>query len=396
MLVVSPFLPYPVDSGGKTRLFNLVKEGSKYFSVHFLFVNHGQQKIDLGDCRLALPGVVFHQVVADNSKFKQLFYLFLRIFGCQFFCYREIKRTINNIVLDHRIDVVQFEFSQMIRYCDKRLAAKKALVVHEIIFRSLWRQLSVSSSFKEKVLNFGRFLFFKLEEINALKDFDLIIAMSNEDRLYLNQFTRRRDIEIIPNGVNTAGFSFSKDICPSRQLYFIGWFKNLQNVDAMDFFLNELLPVCSNRGVDFNMKIVGKDASDDLKNSFTKHGFDYIDYLPENMFSSLANSVLIVPLRFGGGTRLKILEAMSMGNPVLSSPIGAEGLDLVDGQDVLIYRSQDEFVKKLSRLLSSSDLWKNLVSAARTKVESAYDWRVIVKNSLAIYGRLIGNQNDKI
>jgi len=91
MLVVSPFLPYPVDSGGKTRLFNLVKEGSKYFSVHFLFVNHGQQKIDLGDCRLALPGVVFHQVVADNSKFKQLFYLFLRIFGCQFFAIEKLK-----------------------------------------------------------------------------------------------------------------------------------------------------------------------------------------------------------------------------------------------------------------------------------------------------------------
>ena len=109
-------------------------------------------------------------------------------------------------------------------------------MVHEIIFRSLWRQLSVSSSFKEKVLNFGRFLFFKLEEINALKDFDLIIAMSNEDRLYLNQFTKRRDIEIIPNGVNTAGFSFSKDICPSRQLYFIGWFKSIGLSRMASFF----------------------------------------------------------------------------------------------------------------------------------------------------------------
>lgn len=392
MLIVSPFLPYPIDSGGKTRLFNLIKEGSKHFSLQFLFVNYGQQKVDLGECQSALPGVIFHQVIADNSKFKQLIYFILRIFGCQFFCYRDIKKTINKIVCDCKIDVVQFEFSQMIKYYDRHLDAKKVLVVHEIVFRSLWRQLLVGSSFKEKILNFGRFLLCRVDEIGALKSFDLIITMSDEDRLYLSQFTKRRDIKIIPNGVNTDSFSFPQNICPNRQLYFIGWFKNLQNIDAINFFLNELLLACSSQGIDFKMKIIGKDASDDLKKSFAEHGFDYIEYLPENMLSSLANSVLIVPLRFGGGTRLKILEAMSMGNPVLSSLIGAEGLDLVNGQDILLYRDKDEFVKKLSSLLSDNDLWKNIAKAARAKAESTYDWRIIVNNSLVIYSRLINNQ----
>ncbi len=392
MLIVSPFLPYPIDSGGKVRLFNLIKEDSQYFSIHFLFIDYGQEEVDLRECQSALPGVVFHHVLTHSSKLKQFVYLILRIFGCQLFCYRGIKRVINNIVLDNKIDVVQFEFSQMIKYYDKNLNTKKVLVIHEIVFRNLWRQLLVGTSMRDKILNFGRFLFFRIEEVGALKSFDLIITMSDEDSSYLAKFTKKRNIEIIPNGVNTDDFPFPQDIRPSRQLYFIGWFKNLQNVDAINFFLDELLPACSSQGINFKMKIIGKGVGEDLKERFSSLGFDYIEYLPDNMLSSLSNSVLIVPLRFGGGTRLKILEAMSMGNPVLSSLIGAEGLGLIDGQDILLFRDKDEFVKKLSDLLSSEDLWKNIVKAARAKVESTYDWRIIVKNSLAIYGQLINNE----
>ena len=392
MLIVSPFLPYPIDSGGATRLFNLIKEDSKYFSLHFLFINYGGQKIDLEECQSALPGVVFHQVLTKSSKVKQLIYFFLSLLGCQFFCYRDIKRTINNIAVDNKIDIVQFEFSQMIKYYDRRLNTKKVLVIQEIVFRSLWRQLSIKSGFKDKFFNFFRFLFFRREEISALQSFDTVIVMSNEDRSYLAKFSKRENIEVIPNGVNTNSFSFPQDIRPSRQLYFIGWFKNLQNVDAMNFFLDELLPSCLSQDINFKMKIIGRDASDDLKRRFANAGFSYIEYLPDNMLSSLANSVLIVPLRFGGGTRLKILEAMSMGNPVVSSLIGAEGLDLVDGQNVLLYKDKDEFVQKLSDLFSSDELWKNIVKSARDKVESTYDWRIIVNNSLAIYNRLISNK----
>ena len=124
----------------------------------------------------------------------------------------------------------------MIKYYDKNLNTKKVLVIHEIVFRNLWRQLLVGTSMRDKILNFGRFLFFRIEEVGALKSFDLIITMSDEDSSYLAKFTKKRNIEIIPNGVNTDDFPFPQDIRPSRQLYFIGWFKNLQNVDAINFF----------------------------------------------------------------------------------------------------------------------------------------------------------------
>jgi len=71
MLIVSPFLPYPIDSGGKVRLFNLIKEDSQYFSIHFLFIDYGQEEVDLRECQSALPGVVFHHVLTHSSKLKQ-------------------------------------------------------------------------------------------------------------------------------------------------------------------------------------------------------------------------------------------------------------------------------------------------------------------------------------
>lgn len=390
MLIVSPFLPYPIDSGGRTRLFNLIKEGSQCFELHFLFVNESKQAVSLEECQSALPRVVFHQVLVDGSRPVRLFRCLLRILGGQGFCYSSIKKVIADLVNKNGIDIVQFEFSQTIRYCSQHLKAKKVLVIHEIIFRSLLRQLSIKSGLKERLLNFGRFLLFRREEVAAIRAFDLVITMSNEDRLYLAKFTTRQNIEVIPNGVNTDNFVYPEYIQPGHQAYFIGWFKNLQNLDAINFFLDELLPACLKKAISFKMKVIGKDASSSLQKRLSDLGFDYIEYLPEkDMLTVLRNSILIVPLRFGGGTRLKILEAMALGNPVISSPIGAEGLDLKDGRDILIYEDKEAFVEKLSQLLSSDSLWSSLVRSAREQVVANYDWQVIVKNSLSYYQRLI-------
>ncbi len=109
------------------------------------------------------------------------------------------------------------------------------------------------------------------------------------------------------------------------------------------------------------------------------HGFQYLQTLA------------VVPLRAGGGSRLKILEAMALGRPVVSTRVGAEGIDVTDGHDILLADDADAFAAAISRLLEERDLWRSIVSNARRFVEERHDWDLIAEQQLGIYDAILDN-----
>jgi glycosyltransferase involved in cell wall biosynthesis len=104
-----------------------------------------------------------------------------------------------------------------------------------------------------------------------------------------------------------------------------------------------------------------------------------------------ATTVCVVPLRAGGGTRLKILEAMALGRPVVSTAIGCEGLDLIDGEHLLIADTPEQFAAKTVRLLKDAELSHDLCRNARKLVETRYGWDRIAQRLLDIYEEMVGN-----
>jgi len=209
--------------------------------------------------------------------------------------------------------------------------------------------------------------------------FNLISMVSRRDRQAVEETiphcTGR--VEVIPNGVdillNRPGMASPQP----DTLVFNGSITYYANEDAIRYFLSEILPLIQSRVPKVNLKITGKTDGFDLKNMKSNDQVIFTGFLEDVRPVVAASWACIVPLRIGGGTRLKILEAMALGTPVISTSKGAEGLEVIPEQDILIADTPVEFAEQTVRLLKDPNLRERLIRNARRKVEEKYSWAQI-------------------
>jgi glycosyltransferase involved in cell wall biosynthesis len=196
-------------------------------------------------------------------------------------------------------------------------------------------------------------------------------------------------VVIVPNGVHIA----QQPELPgriARRLVYSGSPTYAPNLDAVSFFAADILPRIRSRIPDAWLAVTGKTEGVQLTHLMEEPGMTFTGWLPDIRAYVAASRVCVVPLREGGGTRLKILEAMAVGTPVVSTTKGAEGLNLTDGEDILIADDPGAFADATVRLLSNDALHARLASHARTTVAARYDWEAVCANMLAALARLTG------
>jgi glycosyltransferase involved in cell wall biosynthesis len=191
---------------------------------------------------------------------------------------------------------------------------------------------------------------------------------------------------VSPNGFDTQSYQ-PLPLPPETTrpaLLFVGSMSYEACVDAMVYFCQEILPRIRSQFGDVDLWIVGRDPSQQVRQldgngvHVTGRVADVRPYYQRSM-------VCVVPLRAGGGTRLKILEAMALGRPVVATSIGCEGLDVIDEEHLMIADSPEQFAEKTVRLLADATLRQRIGANARRLVVSRYDWDVIVKRLMQIY-----------
>jgi glycosyltransferase involved in cell wall biosynthesis len=217
-------------------------------------------------------------------------------------------------------------------------------------------------------------------EADALKRFDGVLAVSDADRetfarLYPGQV--RGPVHVVPTGVDTEYFAPAPDPA-SRELVFTGSMDWLPNEDAMLYFCREILPLVRKAEPEVRLTIVGRAptpavtrlAAEDSRVAVTGRVDDVRPYIRRA-------AVYVVPLRIGGGTRLKIFEAMAMGKAVVSTTIGAEGLDVEDGTHVRLADDPERFAAAVIDLIRHQPRREALGTAARALVAGRYDWGAV-------------------
>jgi len=219
-----------------------------------------------------------------------------------------------------------------------------------------------------------------------------VVAVSEADRAALQRLVPGLDVTIVPNAVDVATYT-SNDIQPSRlpprSLIFTGKMDFRPNVDAVLWFCQEVLPQIRRKLPDARFYIVGQSPhrrvlrlADDPAVTVTGYVDDVRSYIA-------GACVYVVPLRIGGGTRLKVLEAMAMGKPIVSTSLGCEGFEgLETGQELSLADTQDDFAQRVIELLGDASRREKLGQAARRFVEQRYDWRLIVPRLEQIYEKL--------
>ncbi|MFZ0389929.1 MAG: glycosyltransferase family 4 protein [Calditrichia bacterium] len=224
-------------------------------------------------------------------------------------------------------------------------------------------------------LQFKKMFFHEKQQCHR---FDSVIAVSENDKKLMESWYKADNVYEIPTGVDTEFFAPQTKQPEKRKLLFVGAMDWLPNHDAMLYFLEKIWPLIRKKAPDTEFTIVGKNPSPKLQriaaelSNVTVTGWvdDTRPYIAES-------AVFIVPIRIGGGTRMKIYQGMSMEKAIVSTTIGAEGLPLIPGKHIIIADSDKDFANEVIQLLENEIERKNLGDAARQYVYENFRWEKV-------------------
>jgi glycosyltransferase involved in cell wall biosynthesis len=234
----------------------------------------------------------------------------------------------------------------------------------------------------------------KKKELEAWKKADKLVAVSNAEKRVM----KRADIDVVPNGVDTNSFRFrsSEEIPQEKRVLFIGDFKWLQNVDAAENILKHIWPRISlklsesKEKTNLKLWLVGRNIPTKIKNLATGKNI-ILDENNKNETSEIFRKayVLLAPIRAGGGTSYKIIEAMASGTAVVTTNLGIEGLEAKNNIHVLASEHEDEMANLILDLVSDHSLYRKITLNARKLVEDKYDWKIIADKLNEVYESII-------
>ena len=376
-------IPYPLDTGAKIRTFNLISNLSRENSITlFTFGDAGQESQKITALREFCKKIELVHKTENNIFISALFNLFS---GCPYavdkYYSKEMSDKIAGLLEKESFDLIHCDSLQVSRNVLKLKNIPKILTEHNIESQILQRAAERESDILKKAYLYLQYLKLKKYEIFACKQFDRVITVSEEDKKFLSKFISEDKISVVPNGVDTGYFS-PQSIVRSPQneetLVFTGSMDWLPNRDAVTYFCKDILPLIWNVKKNLRFYIVGRNAPKSIvelgKNDARIVVTGSVDDVRPYMERTI---VFVVPLRIGGGTRLKILEAFAMGKAVVSTSIGCEGLDVIDGENIAIVDKPIDFAYRVMELLNNEGLRNRLALNGRSLVEKKYRWDTV-------------------
>lgn len=378
VLFVTYDFPYPANTGGKNRAYNLIKKISSDNEVYlYSFVRKdfnpehinylheiGVKEIKIFKRReLKKFSNIALTLLHNSSIFKTLYYE------------KKCKEEILDFVYKNNIEIVHFESSYTGYYIGselKRHGAKQILGT-ENLEHALY--LDYAKNIGKKLLRpffYQQSQRLKSEEISMIKKSDLCIAVTKSEAEFISKYSKKECV-IVPNGIDTDEFSYKFSDKIKKNLLFVGNFSYFPNVDAMNFFYNNVFEKIPDRSI--TLTIIGKKGNEVLK--FDDERVIFKEFV-ENILDEYRNAdMLVFPVRIGGGTNFKVLEAMALGVPIVAIPQRLEGLEAVSDRDFLQAQSAEEFVAQIQRLYEDETLRKKITINARNLVDKTYSWDTI-------------------
>jgi glycosyltransferase involved in cell wall biosynthesis len=374
----------PVDAGGKIRSYNILRHLSSRHDVTFLSCYGGKHdpQYEAELCRhFANPIFICNGAPEDSDGIAAnvLHYLprlgFRAPYAVSKFTSPKARRIVREKLDGGEFDVAVCDFLAVSDNFPKRLNTPSVLFQHNVE-ASLWqRQVQCEQNWLKRLI-------FKLEaakmrryEAAAMRKFHHVIAVSEADKKLMSA-TAPVSISVVPTGVNLQEFRGAGSSEPSGNVVmFTGSMDWEANVDAVQYFCAEIWPRVLAKVPDAKFFIVGRNPHPIVK-KLASESVQVTGSVPSVIEYLKTAAVFVVPLRIGGGTRLKIFEAMAMGKAIVSTAIGAEGLNVHDGRDILFSEEPAAFADNVVDLLQDKTLRTRLGRAA-VATTSQYDWSVI-------------------
>ena len=394
ILILSPTQPIPTTNGARLRIFNFIKNLSKKNSITLISLNHkdGSYVKNL-EIELSKYCQKVYGVKHFKPKSLALFHWFLSNKPYRHVkCYNALfKKTLKSELITNRYDVVLCNFLDMAQYLVniKKYCKSTLFVIDQHNADELWyEKFARMESPLLKVFGRENIKRLRRRQRTDYKVFDLCLSVSEEDA----EFTKRSlgnsmKVVVSPNGVDLDYFFPCAEHKSGNVVLFCGSMDSTMNQDAVHYFYNKVFPKVKIQIPNAQFIIVGRKPPLKIKNLHNNKDIIVTGTVDDVRPFYEKASVVVAPFRLGGGTKLKIPEAMAMKVPIVSTPIGCQGIDVQNGKHIWIADNDSEFAERVIETLTRTS--DRMIDEAYRLVFELYSWENIVNDVEKVIRKMI-------
>jgi glycosyltransferase involved in cell wall biosynthesis len=386
----------PVDTGGKIRSFNLLRGLAARNDVTLLSYYGGPRDLDYERAIVEeFPrAVAIHANIPDDAMTGTwpLEYVRRVLSPAPYAVTKHTTERVRQLVTtwdrERRFDVLLCDFLAASLNFPRRCHTPSVLFQHNVE-SILWRRWADTERrpAHRAVFQLEAWKMERYERATVAR-FDHVIAVSEADREAMARMIPAERITVVPTGVDTKAFKPAvRNTAPDPIVLFLGSMDWEPNIDGVQYFVEDMWPAIRAAVPGARFQVVGRNPAPSVK-GLSANDIEIVGTVPSVIDYLHRAAAVVVPLRVGGGTRLKIYEAMGAGKAVISTSIGAEGLDYNDGRDILIADTPDAFARRVIDVLRDHERRRSLEDAALA-LASRYDWSSIARTFEATLDRAL-------
>jgi polysaccharide biosynthesis protein PslH len=389
ILVLTQVLPYPPDSGPKVKTWNVIKHLAREHSLTIASFVRGDQRAD--EIHLSAHGQVrtvpmVRSALADARALLRS----LRI-GQPWMMVRDERAAMDTLIgslTTEGCDAVHADQLNMAQYALQVPRVPRVLDAHNCLWLLYRRLAETMRPGPRRWLLERDWRLLRDYEGAMVRAFDQVLAVSDEDAEALCDAAGvRRDVRVVPIAVDADEVRPVERSMGADHILHVGTMYWPPNIDGLTWFLDEVLPLIRAQRQDVVVDLVGARPPKRLVQRAARDpNLRIPGYVSDLTPFVSAAGVFVVPLRAGGGMRVKILNAMAQGLPIVSTTLGAEGIAVRHGEHLLLADAPSDLAQAVLQVLANSDLQQRLGEAGRRLVEERYDYRVTCRALDAVYG----------
>lgn len=386
ILLTLPGPLFPADTGGKIRSLNIFSRLAKKAEIHAVsFAEPERDAAGIAGMKGMFAGYT-PVVRTEARKYSASFYgelLANQFSSWPYFLAKcntpEFRHAVRELAGSKSFDLVFCDFLQTAAPLRELIARPKVVFEHNVEFLLRKRKWQGEEQPLRRLVYGAEWKKTRRIEADVCRSFDHVITVSDEDRQTLEREFGITRSSTIPTGVDLDFFRPSMERLQRGRLVFVGSMDWDPNEDGAIWFLRDIFPRIRKAIPDASFAIVGRAPSPRLRTIAAREpGVEITGWVPDVRPHLAKAEVVVVPLRVGGGTRIKIPEAMAMAKAVVSTPIGAEGLPFHDGRQIRIAEQPDQFARAVVEILNNSPLRNSIAQAARDEVVNHHGWEPVV------------------
>jgi len=382
ILMLSPVFPWPLNAGDRIRIFNGIKEIAKHHEITLLsLVESNVADLEPVERLCEALHVTTISKTRLESAVRSIFSI--KPYGAVRFSSGQYRKAVERVLREQEFDAIWVHFLSMLDYLNN-LDLGDALVIldQHNVDELWWKRYMAEGNVAYRV--FGALNLFKTRRFQSriMKKVELALSASPEEAA----FTKKRvpascKVWTVPNGVDLSFFSRQQRRQEKKnRIMFCGSMDVTMNIDAVSRFADTIFPKVRSSIPDAEFWIVGKNPPAVIQALGDRAGVTVTGTVEDVRKYYEQATVAVAPFRYGAGTKLKILEAMAMGVPVVSTTVGCQGISVVDGTHLLIATSDADFASKVVMLMRNEELHHRIAYEGRLLVEEKYSWTRIMQN----------------